>query len=52
MSTDLANTHPRIDESEGKDEGKSSEDQLSGLESNPKHILQDASEEKTSKTVS
>jgi hypothetical protein len=41
-----------MDESKNKDEGKSSEDQLSGLTSNPEHILQKSADEKTSKTMS
>lgn len=41
-----------MDNSKDKDEGKSAEDQLSGLESNPEHPLQKSAEEKTSKTVS
>jgi hypothetical protein len=39
----------QIDESSHKDEGK--DDQTSGLESNPKHPLEEAAKEKTSKTV-
>ncbi|KAI1618663.1 hypothetical protein EDD37DRAFT_647454 [Exophiala viscosa] len=39
----------KIDESKGKDEGK--DDQLSGLSSNPKHVLQEHSDASTSKTT-
>ncbi|KAK4938005.1 hypothetical protein LTR10_021494 [Elasticomyces elasticus] len=39
----------KIDESKGKDEGK--DDQLSGLSSNPKHVLQEHSDAATSKTT-
>ena len=39
----------KIDESSGKDDGK--DDQTAGLDSNPKHILQDEADKKTSKTV-
>lgn len=38
----------QIDDSEAKNEGK--ENQLEGLESNPKHILEDEANKKTSKT--
>ncbi|KAK5939850.1 hypothetical protein PMZ80_008232 [Knufia obscura] len=38
----------KIDDSEAKNEGK--ENQLEGLESNPKHILEDEANKKTSKT--
>ena len=41
-----------MDESDKKDEGKSSEEQLSGLSSNPEHPLQKEAESKLSKTVS
>jgi hypothetical protein len=37
----------KLDESSKKDEGK--DDQTSGLSSNPKHPLEDAANEKTSK---
>jgi len=40
----------KLDNSDSKDEGK--DDQVSNLESNPKHILQDAAETKTSKGTS
>ncbi|KAJ9606978.1 hypothetical protein H2200_008989 [Cladophialophora chaetospira] len=40
----------KVDQSEGKNEGK--DDQTSGLESNPKHILQDHAETKTAKGTS
>jgi len=39
----------QLDKSEGKNEGK--ENQLEGLESNPKHILEDEADKKTSKTM-
>lgn len=39
----------KLDKSEGKNEGK--ENQLEGLESNPKHILEDEADKKTSKTM-
>lgn len=41
-----------MDNSKDKNEGKGSDDQLSGLESNPEHPLQKSAEEKTSKTMS
>ena len=39
----------KIDESHAKNEGK--DDQTSGLESNPTHILEQAAKDKTSKTT-
>jgi hypothetical protein len=40
----------QVDNSKSKDEGK--DDQTANLESNPKHVLEDAAKDKTSKTVS
>jgi hypothetical protein len=39
----------QVDNSKNKNENK--EDQTSGLSSNPKHILEDEAEKKTSKTT-
>ncbi|KAK5095740.1 hypothetical protein LTR70_003410 [Exophiala xenobiotica] len=39
----------KLDKSEDKNEDK--ENQLEGLESNPKHILEDEADKKTSKTM-
>jgi hypothetical protein len=40
---------PQVDNSKDKDAGK--EDQTANLESNPKHVLEDAAKDKTSKTM-
>ncbi|OCT51042.1 hypothetical protein CLCR_09297 [Cladophialophora carrionii] len=40
----------KLDNSQSKDEGK--DDQTSGLQSNPKHILEDHAETKTAKGTS
>ncbi|KAK5070005.1 hypothetical protein LTS08_001301 [Lithohypha guttulata] len=54
QSDDQLQAHPgqpgsgKLDNSKAKNEGK--DDQLSGLESNPKHPLEDHAKEATSKT--